>query len=554
MSQGDFSELLDHVAPRAETLVAPRPHLPACNTIGERPGDVVVAAEESAAKDKHPPWAEKKLGSASFEDLLSALTAEHVRLQTEVKQLKRSCGELREGAQHDGNCSCDCGGLRTTSITIADIDEDNTGATSETVPMSESSEIERGRMKFPMKRSTSKIFAQESITLSTYTPRETSTNWSTKWPHFFFSSKWFEEVVALIVLFDVVFLGWEAEARIHGDESKVNWLFVTTMLVKLFFFFEVLLRFFTYGAKFILTSNLMKLDILVVLCSLLDIVFSNTLRVVGGNYISGSLNIVRFFRLLRVARTGRKYPGVRPVWHLLSGLKASLVTMWWVVVLMGVFSYGFAIIGVEMIPPMDRVASNVVDELALAKFGTLADSTMSLLQIITLDDASEVYRPLIMLGTSRLFCALYFGCFIVIVAIAFMNLVTAAIVEESFSQAAQNKEMQQEVEHQRQRALIPRLREMFELIDLDGSGEVSWDEIQQSPIELQEELSRMTKTDDLYEIFQLLDDDNSGAVGIDEFLDGILKSMKSTSGDVTINLLIRKLMRQVASLSASKLA
>jgi Ca2+-binding EF-hand superfamily protein len=228
--------------------------------------------------------------------------------------------------------------------------------------------------------------------------------------------------------------------------------------------------------------------------------------------------------------------------------------MWWVVVLMGVFSYGFAIIGVEMIPPMDRVASNVVDELALAKFGTLADSTMSLLQIITLDDASEVYRPLIMLGTSRIFCALYFGCFIVIVAIAFMNLVTAAIVEESFSQAAQNKEMQQEVEHQRQRALIPRLREMFELIDLDGSGEVSWDEIKQSPIELQEELSRMTKTDDLYEIFQLLDDDNSGAVGIDEFLDGILKSMKSTSGDVTINLLIRKLMRQVASLSASKLA
>eukprot|EP00927_Polykrikos_kofoidii_P023106 TRINITY_DN21385_c0_g1_i5.p1 TRINITY_DN21385_c0_g1~~TRINITY_DN21385_c0_g1_i5.p1 ORF type:complete len:549 (+),score=75.90 TRINITY_DN21385_c0_g1_i5:72-1718(+) len=548
MSQGDFSELLDHVAPRAETLVAPRPHLPACNTIGERPGDVVVAAEESAAKDKHPPWAEMKLSSASFDDLLSALTAEHVRLQAEVKQLRGSCGELREGPRDDGTRCCDCGGLKTHAITISTIDEDNA---SESSHMSESSET-KGRQ--PPRRGGSKIFAQETLALSTYAPPQTSSNRMAKCSHFLFSSKWFEPSVALLIFFDVALLGLEAEARIDGDVSETNWLFVATMLVKFFFLFEVILRFFTYGAKFILTSNLMKLDILVVLCSLLDIVFSNTLRVVGGNYISGSLNIVRFFRLLRVARTGRKYPGVRPVWHLLSGLKASLVTMWWVVVLMGVFSYGFAIIGVEMIPPMDRVASNVVDELALAKFGTLADSTMSLLQIITLDDASEVYRPLIMLGTSRLFCALYFGCFIVIVAIAFMNLVTAAIVEESFSQAAQNKEMQQEVEHQRQRALIPRLREMFELIDLDGSGEVSWDEIQQSPIELQEELSRMTKTDDLYEIFQLLDDDNSGAVGIDEFLDGILKSMKSTSGDVTINLLIRKLMRQVASLSASKLA
>merc|ERR1712048_316607 len=124
------------------------------------------------------------------------------------------------------------------------------------------------------------------------------------------------------------------------------------------------------------------------------------------------------------------------------------------------------------------------------------------------------------------------------------NLVTAVMVEGSLKQASEDKEAVKAFEDQRKRKMMPKLRDMFAILDDDGSGEVSWAEIESAPPELKEELRAITKTDDLRSIFELLDDDDSGSVQIDEFLEGILKA---SNGDVMMKLQMARLVRQIGA-------
>eukprot|EP00927_Polykrikos_kofoidii_P075065 TRINITY_DN7111_c0_g3_i1.p1 TRINITY_DN7111_c0_g3~~TRINITY_DN7111_c0_g3_i1.p1 ORF type:complete len:610 (-),score=112.19 TRINITY_DN7111_c0_g3_i1:379-2208(-) len=362
--------------------------------------------------------------------------------------------------------------------------------------------------------------------------------------HNFFTSKYCDTFIAAVVIFDGILLGIQAEnVAVNGPEARPPlWIAILAALLKITFILELGARFFTYGIiKLLRSSGMMRLDTFVVACCTFELIYVDFLNIEGKTSING-LSIARFFRLVRLAKAARMSANFRTLWLLLSGLQASMVTMLWTIVLIVGISYGFAIVGMELIPPMTPSGNSEYREVALEKFGSLLRSMLTLVQILTLDDAGDVYRPLI-LANSSVPNLLYFGAFIMIVSITLMNLVTAVMVEGALDQANQDKEAQKEMEVQRQKRLMPRLREMFMLIDEDGSGEVSWEEIKQAPVEMQEELKNMTKADDLYEIFQLLDDDDSGSVMIDEFLDGILKA---SSGDVMLKLQIRRLMRQVS--------
>eukprot|EP00927_Polykrikos_kofoidii_P071352 TRINITY_DN67620_c0_g1_i1.p1 TRINITY_DN67620_c0_g1~~TRINITY_DN67620_c0_g1_i1.p1 ORF type:complete len:602 (-),score=104.25 TRINITY_DN67620_c0_g1_i1:33-1670(-) len=493
------------------------------------------------------------LSDASFEDLLDALMCQHSLTLTKMKELSERCDQGRCAPTQDDIC-CDDGGPSTVAVLdkeTSDVKSFKSGPSSH-FSSSNGTHVDDGyaprRTAVPLSR-TSMIHRKGIVmcSLDSTIEEPPGADRMRTYFHSAFTSKQFEEVLAVVALIDLVLVGLEADARIFGNVSRTQLLLALSIPAKFVFFVDLMTRFYTYGASIFIVGGLVKLESLIVFSSMLDILLTNILHVGVAN-LAGALNIPRVFRLIRIARAGRLYPKIRPLWVLLSGLRASLLTMMWAAVLIFVLSYGFAIVGVEMIPPSNRVVSSAYDEKALEAFDTIHSSIVSLFQIITFDDAASVYQPLMKLGNSRVFCSLYFGCFIMLVSIAFMNLVTAIVVEESLEQAQQNKEMVKELEMQRQQALIPRLRQMFALIDRDGSGEVSWEEIQQCPIDMQEELKNMTKADDLLEIFQLLDDDDSGTVLIDEFLDGILKGLKSTSGDVMLNLLIRKLMRQVMSI------
>ena len=65
--------------------------------------------------------------------------------------------------------------------------------------------------------------------------------------------------------------------------------------------------------------------------------------------------------------------------------------------------------------------------------------------------------------------------------------------------------------------LLPFVREIFDTLDKDNSGNVTLEEFVEADETVQEALEKVCQTDDLIELFEMLDVDGSGSVEIDEF-------------------------------------
>merc|ERR550537_1784209 len=115
-----------------------------------------------------------------------------------------------------------------------------------------------------------------------------------------------------------------------------------------------------------------------------------------------------------------------------------------------------------------------------------------------------------------------------------MNLVTAVMGEGSLKQANADKDYLEYLQETQRLALLPKMQELFDLIDEDCSGEVTYDEMRDAFIDhpdLKETLRELVGDFDIEDIFLLLDDDGSGTLEVEEFVSG-LASM--TSNEVVL--------------------
>merc|ERR1712007_403876 len=96
-------------------------------------------------------------------------------------------------------------------------------------------------------------------------------------------------------------------------------------------------------------------------------------------------------------------------------------------------------------------------------------SMLTLIMFSTVDSVGGIYIPMC---RENPVLVIYFVTFMLLVSICLMNLVTAVIVESSFEQASQDKEVAKAHKAQVIEKLMPKLREMFENLDADGDGEI----------------------------------------------------------------------------------
>merc|ERR1719203_590537 len=75
---------------------------------------------------------------------------------------------------------------------------------------------------------------------------------------------------------------------------------------------------------------------------------------------------------------------------------------------------------------------------------------------------------------------LYFYCYIAVACLVLMNLVTAIIVENAMSKAANDHELATRDKHDRRRREIMEFVGLFADMDLDQSGTLTLDEFQAS--------------------------------------------------------------------------
>jgi len=249
--------------------------------------------------------------------------------------------------------------------------------------------------------------------------------------------------------------------------------------------------------------------------------------------------VLRVLRLLRLARAVRLLVQFRTMWKLVSGLLASTGTICYTFLLITLILYVFACLGNEMITKNSlRDSDPVFNEIVEEYFPDIMITMLTLIAFVMADSMGPIYAPLIKRDP---WLVLYFVPFILIVSIAVMNLVTAVIVEGAIEQAKEDKDVARAYKAQQLKAVIPKIRNMFYIMDKDGSGDITLAEVADADDSVKDELLACLKADDMVEMFEMLDVDGSGSLDIEEFCDGITKMTTSEQSVETMTTL--KLLR-----------
>merc|ERR1712232_1038673 len=122
-----------------------------------------------------------------------------------------------------------------------------------------------------------------------------------------------------------------------------------------------------------------------------------------------------------------------------------------------------------------------------------------------------------------------------------MNLVMAVLVEGALSQASADRELKDQMLKDGIRARVPIIEQVFSLMDCDGNGVITCEEISKLRVdELPQDFMKMIDLDTVRELFEMLDVEQTGEVTKEEFIDGVLSLSLSENLE---NLQLLKLLR-----------
>merc|ERR1712176_1272952 len=135
---------------------------------------------------------------------------------------------------------------------------------------------------------------------------------------------------------------------------------------------------------------------------------------------------------------------------------------------------------------------------------------LTLLQFTTGDSLSGIYFNLIIAKPALVF---YFVPLVLLITLTLMNIITAVIVENALESAAADKHFQEQEQMEKIKGLTPMIREVFKLIDNNGSGQITIEEIDAVDInQLPKEFLEYVEPESMVELFQMLDVDDSNEV------------------------------------------
>jgi len=225
---------------------------------------------------------------------------------------------------------------------------------------------------------------------------------------------------------------------------------------------------------------------------------------------------------------------------LIRGLSDSVRTLFWTCVVVCFVTYIFAIFGLLAIimPLQERynelLSQQATDEDSLEtvlkleevlEISTGMDQLMYTLIQILMGDSYHSFTRTIMKHLQ--WSWLYFYSYIAVAVLVLMNLVTAIIVDNALSTSRMDEESQVKQKEMAKDRDIRELKKLFDTMDADGSGTLSWDEFKDSfddPEMSKKWVLLDFQPGECRELFSLLDD-GDGEIATEEFFDG-LRRMK----------------------------
>lgn len=333
----------------------------------------------------------------------------------------------------------------------------------------------------------------------------------------------FQAMTVAVILIDFMLIILDTDAH-AANEVAPSWIGLASNACFMFYFLELIVRAFCERTR-LFKNKWNWLDICIIVSGATDIFFSSTF---------GFLRMMRVLRLLRLLKALRVIRGV----HALKELKKLVMmmescarTLCWATVVMFVAMTLWSIIAVEFL-------NGTVQELADQDvwgdcvrcdraFRSVWASNITFWQTIVAGDSwglisiplmeTSPLSAIIFMGS--LF-SLYFGILQLIVCV-----IVDSVAEIRSSDMAERGKDRWEQEITEKRAL----KELFQVVDKNHDGEVSFDELTAAAGSVPEFAHRLTALDigkgDLKELFDVIDEDNSGEVSPEEFIDVLYRMM-----------------------------
>jgi len=341
--------------------------------------------------------------------------------------------------------------------------------------------------------------------------------------HWLLDSRWFNLPVSLTILANTAQIGLSVDLQgppwddvWKMSEHAFTALFTTEMLTKLAFL---------HGKYFADKWNIV--DCTLVCLAVCDVwILSNVLTEESS---MGSLTILRILRLCKILRMVRMFRVFRELIVLLDAITKSIRTMAWVLVLLCLILYVFAILCAELIgreesyPSYSSLPSDLANASAhfnnFQHFGTIARSMYTLFSLITLSEWSTVSRPI---SEKQPFVVPVLVLFTIVTAFGVMNVVIGVMVEHALDAANKFARAQDHQNKIEQMYKVQSIRNVMEEIDKDGDGCISKEELEQA-IEDHKDLANLLLCVDLPhnctidEVFKLIDEDGDENISPDEF-------------------------------------
>jgi len=330
----------------------------------------------------------------------------------------------------------------------------------------------------------------------------------------------FEKGIGLVIVINSLMLGIETELAIQDKPTAwpadLEYLFIAIYTM------ELILRIMAYGCAKCCRDGWFVFDACLVVVAYIGKIIPWILGAAGEGGVVDQIMVVRMLRILRFVRALRVVKQFGTVWKLIRGLLTSFDVMASAFVLVILMLYIFACLGMELIGGDQDLKDNpATARFAREDFRTVSHAIMTLFQFVTLDSTAAIYIPLI---NAKPELGVYFLVLLLAVGIALMNLVTASIVEASLQSSELDRQEKKDRLRQEMVRSIPVLMQLFHELDVDKSGKISLDEVEQFDINILPPVLRDNiSADNMADLFGVLDVDGAGELDMKEFVGGLLQ-------------------------------
>mmetsp|Transcript_59715 Transcript_59715/g.118328 ORF Transcript_59715/g.118328 Transcript_59715/m.118328 type:complete len:617 (+) Transcript_59715:163-2013(+) len=342
----------------------------------------------------------------------------------------------------------------------------------------------------------------------------------------------FEMTCNFVIAANAGFMGWKANSQLDAAKEGKDYSSALATAFEtfftLFFAIEWLLRVIVYQKWFFKVEDKKWhiFDTILVLLSLVEIIIQ---MAAGAMKQTMLLRIFRVCRLVRLLKIARYLSFFRELRLMIFGLIASLRSLLWSFVMLGLVVYIFSIIFVQAAISFlqkDDFAGKPAEvrENFIEWFGSTQLGMRSL--IVAISGGTDWYQFVQMMESVDWLYAFLFILYIMLVFHGVLHVIASIFVDSAMNTSKQEKDDLILQEMSNKDSYMTLIQTVLKEADKDGSGTISWDEFQRYLND-----SRMTTFFKAIELdvtearglYKLLDVDESDEVPIDEFVTGCFR-------------------------------